>query len=899
MANSASGPSLNPPLEAKIEQEYDKFADFVDDLRSNISLGGMFLATPRPRPVGTEVRFQIRLVDGYRLLWGIGEVAWVRPKSSADRPAGMGLRFLALDENSRDLVLRLLEEQVKSGGEPFDLDHVPPDAHASPPPATGQLSLDDLSEDPTLIGSAVAGAGAAPAGSEAGFAAPWGQDLPKIPSELMETEPAPSQHEATDEDIRDIGFAMIDPGSGEAAADGGFELEALDEAALEESSIGLGTEAVAALAEPATDAASDDGSEDPTLVGVTTHELTDFSDISFDTEDLDAEAERNDASGIVTGTFAITEPAERVEPPTSDAPSFDRSAADASTEVVELPVAADVSASDEVSFAPGGPEAVDPDRETVPDLGLAPGAVGSSTAAADANPGEPPVAIETASGLAEDSDLDIDFEIDDRAPSTQVQPPDDAWDVSADQPTQRLDPAQLAAATAAAGAATAGGIFARDAFGRASEPEHGASEASAGPASDDAESGWRGQEEEWRGQDEEASSAASSAFETSPTDLPPPDQMTPVVQPHDPAPPLPSAEPYPFASPLPPPDSPSDAGWPEPVPSAGPSTAEPSWGGEAQAPEAPGAPATSEDLFDRPPEDAEPASRRSRWPLALAALLVLAIGGAAFFFRDTILPLVGLGGEAPVAVASAPDQGNLPEPAADLDRAPSLEDAASSTADDGDRSGFAGGFGDDPLAGSGDAEPEMIQVEAPRDPGEPPLGFESSDPRAVSDPPAVEVEAGVSLEDDLSLEDFAAAQPSPAGDGNLETAARLDAADNASAEPFSAGSGPPAASVAGIDASAADGGTRVVVRLDGRLDADRLVHDRLRWAPDREMVSILGVENYRGSDLQVSTAELASVRFGYHPGRELRLVFDLASEGARIADVRRQADRLEIFLVSP
>ena len=190
--DTGSRPRQLPP-EAHIRMHFEKFSSFVEEYSSKLSLGGMFVATRDPRPVGSEVAFDLRLADGFRLVHGHGEVAWVRlQEGGPGRPAGMALRFVALDEKGRGLVLKVLEEQLKAGGLPFEIDPPPADAilDYSGPPSPRQIPLPlqpALDEEPTLITPRRRSL------DETGFDAPWGQKLPEVPTDLLDdSEAGPS-----------------------------------------------------------------------------------------------------------------------------------------------------------------------------------------------------------------------------------------------------------------------------------------------------------------------------------------------------------------------------------------------------------------------------------------------------------------------------------------------------------------------------------------------------------------------------------------------------------------------------------------------------------------------------------------------------------------------------------
>ncbi len=195
----------------RIELLFEKFSSFVDGYASNLSLGGMFLETGERREVDSLVDFEIKLTDGFCLIQGLGEVVWVRPQSAAERPAGMAVRFQALDDKGRELVLKILEEQVRGGGEPFDVEEVPADLELEPvedtspgPDEALAAGEDEPQETPLDLEQKILGEDgftlldteeAVPAPGlvqpdktfeELAFDAPWGEKLPEIPQEVLE-----------------------------------------------------------------------------------------------------------------------------------------------------------------------------------------------------------------------------------------------------------------------------------------------------------------------------------------------------------------------------------------------------------------------------------------------------------------------------------------------------------------------------------------------------------------------------------------------------------------------------------------------------------------------------------------------------------------------------------------
>ncbi len=249
-----------------IQLVFDRFQAFVDEYRSKISVDGMFLETEEARPLGATVSCEFKLTDGFRLCKAMGQVSWTRPRAvDADRPAGVGIRFQVLDDQGRALIQKIVEEHVKNGGQPFSVEP-PPDVAAGPPapppppapplpPAPREdpaatharpaLRMTDLPSDDSppsfevdslpqlepvfsesgMSGSPAAGsppagspaagspaAGSPPAGSPAAdFKAPWGQELPTLPDDVIEPidEEAAlaSAHEDFSSDAGEAGFS--------------------------------------------------------------------------------------------------------------------------------------------------------------------------------------------------------------------------------------------------------------------------------------------------------------------------------------------------------------------------------------------------------------------------------------------------------------------------------------------------------------------------------------------------------------------------------------------------------------------------------------------------------------------------------------------------------------------
>ena len=114
--------SKRVPLERKVILKFHHFGGFFIEYSANVSLTGMFIKTDSPKPPASVFIFEIWLGEDHKLVHGVGEVVWVRhDDEDPGRPAGMGIRFIKIDEESQAVVKRVIAEQVEKGGEVFDL----------------------------------------------------------------------------------------------------------------------------------------------------------------------------------------------------------------------------------------------------------------------------------------------------------------------------------------------------------------------------------------------------------------------------------------------------------------------------------------------------------------------------------------------------------------------------------------------------------------------------------------------------------------------------------------------------------------------------------------------------------------------------------------------------------
>ncbi len=119
----ASIDSRRIDLEREISIRVPRFDTFVTEYSQNISTTGMFIVSEQPQPPGTTFSFEFSVADDWKLIRGKAQVVWTRYRSEGpERPAGMGVRFVELDAQSRRLIRWIVEKHIREGGTPFELD---------------------------------------------------------------------------------------------------------------------------------------------------------------------------------------------------------------------------------------------------------------------------------------------------------------------------------------------------------------------------------------------------------------------------------------------------------------------------------------------------------------------------------------------------------------------------------------------------------------------------------------------------------------------------------------------------------------------------------------------------------------------------------------------------------
>lgn len=103
------------PVSLKVRFKSATVDEFIEQYSVDISVGGLFIKTKSPMPIGTLLKFEFQLKDESRLIHGVGRVVWKRDENEAkgsDVPAGMGIKFIKMDADSRATVDRIVAQRA-------------------------------------------------------------------------------------------------------------------------------------------------------------------------------------------------------------------------------------------------------------------------------------------------------------------------------------------------------------------------------------------------------------------------------------------------------------------------------------------------------------------------------------------------------------------------------------------------------------------------------------------------------------------------------------------------------------------------------------------------------------------------------------------------------------------
>ena len=105
------------PVELRVKLRYETIDAMVEQFAVNVGKSGLFLPTKTLHPVGTQIKFELRLADDSSGLVGIGTVKAVRkPDPSNPRAVpGMSLELMRVSRDGRERLLEMMERRRALG----------------------------------------------------------------------------------------------------------------------------------------------------------------------------------------------------------------------------------------------------------------------------------------------------------------------------------------------------------------------------------------------------------------------------------------------------------------------------------------------------------------------------------------------------------------------------------------------------------------------------------------------------------------------------------------------------------------------------------------------------------------------------------------------------------------
>jgi rod shape-determining protein MreB and related proteins len=194
--------STRMPLDAVVRLHFEGTVAYQNGFAANVSASGMFVKHPDPPPVGTHLVFEFTIGSQRKPCQGTGEVVWVREKyEGPGRPAGSGIRFVDLDELSRQHLTEALFEFLEASLGDRVGDHPEVQAMVASMPTHAPIEADDTEEsvepfEPPAIEFA-------PAASEGSGSAPreLGTETVKIPVTTRDPVPGATPFRIFDDDV--------------------------------------------------------------------------------------------------------------------------------------------------------------------------------------------------------------------------------------------------------------------------------------------------------------------------------------------------------------------------------------------------------------------------------------------------------------------------------------------------------------------------------------------------------------------------------------------------------------------------------------------------------------------------------------------------------------------------
>src|SRR6187402_2269047 len=186
MASDDPAGTRPAPVVLRIKLRYDDVDAMTERFAPHVGRSGLFLPTRSMQPIGTEVKFELRLSTDQPVLVGLGRVQNVKEPDPANPRAtfGIGVELMRVTRESRELILKLLARRRQLGLAEVAL------------PRAEEIDAARRDAEAAAAGArAAGGAGATGATGAAGAASAVPQPQPIGPA-VAESQPIPQPIEA-------------------------------------------------------------------------------------------------------------------------------------------------------------------------------------------------------------------------------------------------------------------------------------------------------------------------------------------------------------------------------------------------------------------------------------------------------------------------------------------------------------------------------------------------------------------------------------------------------------------------------------------------------------------------------------------------------------------------------
>jgi uncharacterized protein (TIGR02266 family) len=99
-------------LNAAIQVSYNSYDEFITEYTKNVSQGGIFISTRRNHEIGQSIELSLIVPDLDKPLRILGEVIHINSHNVPDDQAGIGVKFLDIDPESRAAVIGFIKSRT-------------------------------------------------------------------------------------------------------------------------------------------------------------------------------------------------------------------------------------------------------------------------------------------------------------------------------------------------------------------------------------------------------------------------------------------------------------------------------------------------------------------------------------------------------------------------------------------------------------------------------------------------------------------------------------------------------------------------------------------------------------------------------------------------------------------